>query len=176
LVMPRLAEGPGGRKPVNPGEPAYEELSRIDPDGQGHGRYELTPGLAMRLSPRVLRVTARSGDVLMNSYFVGSEREWVLINACPDDESHAAMLLASAPGPVRQTLALQGPVAPHGERLEVGGCTLRVLRAPDRPDALACLLLEEERLLFVREAAQLSAIAAGEVEWLAPASGFLRRA
>ena len=42
--MPRLAEGPGGRKPVNPGEPAYDELSRIDPEGQGHGRYELTPG------------------------------------------------------------------------------------------------------------------------------------
>jgi 8-oxo-dGTP pyrophosphatase MutT (NUDIX family) len=177
LVMPRLADGPGGRRPVNPGEPAYDELSRIDPDGQYHGRYELTHGLAMRLSPRVLRVTAQSGDALVNSYFIGGERdEWALVTACPDDEAHAMVLRASAPGPVRQTLTLHGLSTSHGERLEVGGCTLRVMRAPDGPDALACFLLEEEKLLFVRDAAQLSGLTAEEVEWLAPASGFLRRA
>lgn len=177
LVMPRLADGPGGRKPVNPGEPAYDELSRIDPDGQGHGRYELTHGLAMRLSPRVLRVTAQSGDALINSYFIGGERdEWALVTACTDDEAHAAALRASAPGPVRQTLTLHGLAASRGERLEIGGCTLRVIRVSDRPDAVPCFLLEEEKLLFVREAAQLSGFAAEEVEWLAPASGFLRRA
>jgi 8-oxo-dGTP pyrophosphatase MutT (NUDIX family) len=177
LVMPRLADGPGGRKPVNPDEPAYDELSHIDPDGQGHGRYELTHGLAMRLSPRVLRVTAQSGDALINSYFIGGEGdEWALVTDCPHDEAHAAVLRASAPGQVRQTLTLQGLAASHGERVEIGGCTLRVMRVADRPDALACFLLEEEKLLFVREAAQLSGFEAEEVEWLAPATGFLRRA
>lgn len=177
LVMPRLAEGPGGRRPVNPGEPAYEEISLIDPDGQGLGRYELTPGLAMRLSSRVVRVTGRSGDLLVNSYFVGGEGgEWALIDACPGDEAHAATLLASAPGPVRWTLALREPVPLPGDRLTVGGCTLRVLRTADGPDSAACLLLEEEKLLFLREADQLSALATEGVEWLAPASGFLRRA
>ncbi len=131
----------------------------------------------MRLSPRVLRVTAQSGDALINSYFIGGERdEWALINACPDDEAHAAALRASAPGAVRQTLTWHGLAASDGERLEVGGCTLRAVRVPDGPNVLACCLLEEEKLLFVRDAAQLSGFAADEVEWLAPASGFLRRA
>ncbi|MBO9649379.1 MAG: NUDIX domain-containing protein [Variovorax sp.] len=177
LVMPRLAEGPGGRRPVNPGEPAYEEISLIDPDGQCHGRYELTPGLAMRLSAHVVRVTARTGDLLVNSYFVGGEDgEWALIDAGSGDEAHAAVLLASAPGPVRWTLALRGPAPSFGDRLAIGGCTLRVLRAADAPEAVACLLLEEERLLFLRETDQLSELVAEGVEWLAPASGFLRRA
>jgi len=176
LVMPRLAEGPGGRRPVNPGEPAYEEISLIDPDGQCHGRYELTPGLSMRLSRHVVRVTAHAGDLLVNSYFVGEGDEWALIDGGPGDEAHAALLLASAPGPVRWTVALRGPAPSFGDRLAVGGCTLRVLRAADAPDAVACLLLEEEKLLFFREADQLSALVAEGVEWLAPASGFLRRA
>ncbi|SDZ95988.1 NUDIX domain-containing protein [Variovorax sp. YR216] len=177
LVMPRLAEGPGGRRPVNPGEPAYEEISLIDPDGQCHGRYELTPGLSMRLSAHVVRVTARAGDLLVNSYFVGGEGgEWALIDAGAGDEAHAAMLSASAPGPVRWTLALRGPAPSFGDRLAIGGCTLRVLRAAEAPDAVACLLLEEEKLLFLREADQPSVLAAEGVEWLAPASGFLRRA
>lgn len=176
MVMPRLADGPAGRKPVNPGEAAYDELSRIDPDGQGHGRYQLTHGVAMRLSPRVLRVTGHSGGVLVNSYFIGGERdEWALIDASPDDEAHGAMLLASAPGPIRRTLPLHSPDSAHGEQVEIGGCVLRMVRTSQAPDAYPCWLLEEEKLLFVRDADQLSGLAVDDVEWLAPGSGFLRR-
>jgi 8-oxo-dGTP pyrophosphatase MutT (NUDIX family) len=176
LVMPRIAQGPAGRRPVNPGHPAYEELSYIDPDGQGHGRSKLTPGLVMRLSPRVVRVTAQSGDGLVNSYFVGGEDEWALIDALPGDAAHAALLLASAPGPVRWTLAIGGPAPSQADRLAVGGCTLRVLHAEDQPRAVAGVLLEEEKLLFCRSADSGAAWVAEGVEWLAPASGFLRRA
>ncbi|MBO9514056.1 MAG: NUDIX domain-containing protein [Variovorax sp.] len=176
-VMPRIAQGPGGRRPVNPGEPAYEEISLIDPDGQCHGRYELTPGLVMRLSPRVVRVTAPGAGGLVNSYFIGDgQGEWALIDACPGDRAHAAVLVASAPGPVRWTLAIRAPAPLLDERLAFGGCTLRLLRTADQPHSLACLLLEEERLLFYRDPDQPSLFAAAGAEWLAPASGFLRRA
>jgi 8-oxo-dGTP pyrophosphatase MutT (NUDIX family) len=181
LVMPRLADGPGGRRPVNPGEPAYDELSRIDPDGQGHGRYDLTPGLSMRLSSRVLRVTARGGGALLNSYFIGGGRgEWVLVDAGPGDEAHAATLRGAAPGPVCRILSIgaggDSLAMLHADRIDLGGCTLRTWRPPGRPDGPVSLLLEEEKLLFVRDADQASGLIAEEVEWLAPASGFLRRA
>jgi 8-oxo-dGTP pyrophosphatase MutT (NUDIX family) len=176
LVMPRIADGPEGRRPVNPGEPAYEELSRIDPDGLVNGRYALSSGLAMQLSPRVLRVTALSGDVLVNSYFIGGDRnEWALIDAGQGDEAHADFLLASAPGRVRWTLEMHIPTLPHGHRIDLGGCTLRVLRPSDQEDAFVCFLLEEEKTIFLVDADSPGEFDAGEVEWLAPARGFIRR-
>ncbi|MDM0049409.1 NUDIX domain-containing protein [Variovorax sp. J22R115] len=176
LIMPRIADGPGGRRPVNPGEPAYDELSRIDPEGLGHGRYELAAGLAMQLSPRVLRVTALCGDALVNSYFVGGDRnEWALIDGGQGDVAHEATLRASAPGPVRWNLALHGAPLPHGHRIDLGGCTLRVLRQPGQGEWLACFLLEEERTLFTGSGDPSSGLDADEFEWLAPANGFLRR-
>ena len=182
LIMPRIADGPGGRRPVNPGEPAYDELSRIDPDGLGHGRYALAPGLSMRLSPRVLRVTACSGDVLVNSYYIGGERnEWVLLDACPGDEPHTAMLRAAAPGPVRWTLTIPGPrdaaaAAQIDGAIDLGGCTLRAWTSSGLPAGTAAFLLEEESLLFVRDADQLSGLGTAGVQWLAPVNGFMRRA
>jgi 8-oxo-dGTP pyrophosphatase MutT (NUDIX family) len=175
LTMPRIAQGPAGIRPVNPGEPAYDELSRIDPDGQGHGRYALTPGLVTPLSPRVIRVTAQSGDRLLNSYFIGEGEAWALIDASPGDAAHAATLAASAPGPVRQTLVIGGPAPSQADRIALGGCTLRVLHAAGQPQTIGALLLEEEKLLFLRDADQLPAFASAGAEWLAPASGFLRR-
>ncbi|HBD36012.1 MAG TPA: NUDIX hydrolase, partial [Cupriavidus sp.] len=64
LVMPRLASGPKGQRPVMPEEAPYAEISRIDPDGAGHGRYALEPGHAVKLSDRVWRVTANNGSVM----------------------------------------------------------------------------------------------------------------
>lgn len=176
LIMPRIADGAGGRRPVNPGEPAYDELSRIDPEGLGHGRYELAVDLAMQLSPRVLRVTALCGDALVNGYFVGGDRnEWALIVAGQGDAAHEAALRAAAPGPVRWTLTLHSAPLPHGHRIDLGGCTLRVLRQSGQEESLACFLLEEERTLFIGSADPASGFVADEVEWLAPARGFLRR-
>jgi 8-oxo-dGTP pyrophosphatase MutT (NUDIX family) len=175
LIMPRIAQGPAGRRPVNPGEPAYDELSRIDPDGRGDGRDELTPGLVMRLSQRVVRVTARSGDLLVNSYFIGGNDEWALLDASPGDAAHASLLLASAPGPVRWTLSIHGAMPFQDDRLALGGSTLRVLHTQGQPREVGSLLLEEERLLFFRDPDPLSVFTAEGVEWLAPASGFLRR-
>lgn len=207
LIMPRLATAPGGgRAVVNPGEPAYVEIGRIDPDGRGHGRYALDHGLAMQLTPRILRVTARAGDVLVNSYLVGGERnEWALIDPGPFDEAHLALLLASAPGPLRWILAtrpyeeflpaaarirertgarLHGLAAwserdvalQHGDRIDLGGSTLRLLLPVLDDPGRGFFLLEQEKTLFTGQADAVSGFAAGDVEWLAPGRGFLLRA
>jgi len=169
LVMPRRAMAQDGLRAVNPEEPAYAEISRIDPDGEGHGRCELADGLAMFLSPRVLRVTARRADLLVNGYLVGGERnEWALIDVDIGDERHRALLMASAPGPVRWVLSLHAMPPPSGESIDLGGCRLRVLQQG--------FLLEEERMLFISDPNAASDVApAAEIEWLAPRSGFLLR-
>lgn len=168
LVMPRRAMAADGWRAVNPGEPAYAEIARIDPDGEGLGRCELADGLAMFLSPRVLRVTVRRADLLVNGYLVGGERnEWALIDVDTGDAQHRALLLSSAPGPVRWVLSLRDMPVALGERIDLGGSALRVLRQG--------FLLEEERMLFVGEVDATPDLAAGEVDWLAPRSGFLLR-
>jgi hypothetical protein len=206
LIMPRLATGPSGGRAVNPDEPAYVEIGRIDPDGRGHGRYALDDGLAMALSPRILRVTARTEAGLINSYLVGGARnEWALIDPGPCDEAHLALLLSSAPGPLRWTLAtrqhadavpaaawirertgarLHGLAAwsqadvqsRHGDRIDLGDSTLRLLLANVDDPVRSCFLLEQEKTLFTGEAGAVPGLATREVEWLAPGRGFLLRA
>ncbi len=109
LVMPRLAHGPKGQRPVMPEEPSYAEVARIDPDGAGHARYALEPGLAVKLSERVWRVTANNGNVMTgpgtNTYFVaGADNQWAVIDPGPDDAAHFAAVMAAAPGPVKWIL------------------------------------------------------------------------
>ncbi len=49
-IMPRLAKGAAGVRPVMPNESCYAEIGRIDPDGKAHARYELRPA-SPRSSP-----------------------------------------------------------------------------------------------------------------------------
>jgi glyoxylase-like metal-dependent hydrolase (beta-lactamase superfamily II)/8-oxo-dGTP pyrophosphatase MutT (NUDIX family) len=106
LMMPRLGLGPKGPRPVLPDDWAYAEIARLDPDGRGDVSSELIPGRAVRLSPRVVRVTANNGSMMTgpgtNSYFVGDEsgQRWLLIDPGPDDGAHVKALLDAAPGPL----------------------------------------------------------------------------
>ncbi|MET3184185.1 UNVERIFIED_ORG: 8-oxo-dGTP pyrophosphatase MutT (NUDIX family) [Variovorax guangxiensis] len=190
-VMPRLADGPKGRRPVNMEEPAYEEVGHVDPDGQGGGRYAHEAGLAMRLSARVLRVTGEAGDAsgpLVHSYFVGtSGGDWALIDALPASPAHIEALVAAAPGRVRWLLSTHGHAeealreiwpdasavlpAPD-ERIELGEATLRVL--PGDGDAHSRrFLLVEDGMLFAGSSADHAA-GEDEVRWIAARHGFLR--
>jgi hypothetical protein len=202
LNMPRLADGPAGRRAVNIDEPAYQEIGRLDPDGNGHARYALEAGLAMQLSARVRRVTgsagASSSEAGPNSYFVGGNRgPWALIDPLPHGTAPNDVLRNEAPGEVRWLLS----TAPRteaaekalerlrshwpgaavlwpapGETLDLGGATLVARPAPGGTSARGLqFLLVEERTLFTGAAGSTAAQAGDEIEWTAPASGFLLR-
>ncbi|TMH09100.1 MAG: MBL fold metallo-hydrolase [Betaproteobacteria bacterium] len=111
LTMPHVGVGKDGPRPVLPDEPAFAELRRIDPAGHGSGCYDIQPGVAVRLSPRVIRVTANNGSVMTgpgtNTYLVGGgpRNEWAVIDPGPLDAAHVDAVLAAAPGPIRWIFA-----------------------------------------------------------------------
>jgi glyoxylase-like metal-dependent hydrolase (beta-lactamase superfamily II)/8-oxo-dGTP pyrophosphatase MutT (NUDIX family) len=110
LNRPRIGMSAQGRKPLNRGDWAFAELGRIDPDGLGQASVELTPGVPVWLSPRVLRVTAPNGSMMTgpgtNAYFIGAPGgdDWALLDPGPDDAAHVAALLAAAPGRITRIL------------------------------------------------------------------------
>ena len=187
-VMPRLANGPEGIRPVNMEDAPYDEISRVDPDGEGLGRYALEAGLVMRLSPRILRVTADSG----HSYFVGlPQGDCALIDPLPLDPAHIAALQAAAPGRVRRLLSTQSLTedgtdaldalratwsdassaqpAP-GDAIDLGGATLQVLHSKN---GVQFLQVEDRTLLTGRDAATVPPDA-DLIQWIAPRQGFMQ--
>jgi glyoxylase-like metal-dependent hydrolase (beta-lactamase superfamily II)/8-oxo-dGTP pyrophosphatase MutT (NUDIX family) len=111
LMMPRLGVGRQGLRPVTPDEPAWAELGRIDPEGRGAASCEICPGEPVRLSARVIRVSANNGSVMTgpgtNTYLVGggAANEWAVIDPGPLDAEHVDNVLAAAPGAIRWIFA-----------------------------------------------------------------------
>ncbi|HRI18275.1 MAG TPA: MBL fold metallo-hydrolase, partial [Burkholderiaceae bacterium] len=110
-IMPRIGVGSLGQRPVTPDEPAFAELGRIDPEGTGTASYEIRTGEPVRLSPRVIRVSAGNGSVMTgpgtNTYLVGGgpNDAWAVIDPGPLDAEHVENILAAAPGPIRWIFA-----------------------------------------------------------------------
>ena len=106
LVMPRVGHGREGLRPVMPDEPAWAELGRIDPAGHGKESYDIVPDRAVRLSERVIRVTADNGSVMTgpgtNTYLIGGSdvERWSVIDPGPAIDAHVDAIVAAAPGPI----------------------------------------------------------------------------
>jgi len=106
LVMPRVANGRDGFRPVLPSEHAWAELGRIDPAGHGHGSYDIVTDRPVRLSERVIRVSAGNGSVMTgpgtNTYLVGDAdgKSWAVIDPGPALDAHVDAIVAAAPGPI----------------------------------------------------------------------------
>ena len=106
LMMPRRAQGPQGMQIVLPHEWAYAEIGKLDPDGRGDVACDIQPGRAVRLSPRILRVTAPNPGVMTgpgtNTYLVSDTQGqgWTAIDPGPDSAAHLQALLQSLPGPL----------------------------------------------------------------------------
>jgi glyoxylase-like metal-dependent hydrolase (beta-lactamase superfamily II) len=108
--MPRIGRGRDGVRPVMPDEPAFAELGRIDPAGHGHGCYDIEPNVAVRLSERLIRVTADNGSMMTgpgtNTYLLRcAGGAWAVIDPGPDEPAHVDAILAAAPGPITRIFA-----------------------------------------------------------------------
>ena len=110
-TVPRIGIGRDGARPVIPEEPAWAELGRLDPQGSGTHACEISPGVPVRLSERVIRITANNGSMMTgpgtNTYLVGggTENEWAVIDPGPLDPTHVQAVLDAAPGPIRWIFA-----------------------------------------------------------------------
>ena len=66
-IFPRMALGRDGPRFVIDGDAAYDEVARLDPDGRGDARCDLSPGDVVQLSPRLWRVSGASGNAYLVS-------------------------------------------------------------------------------------------------------------
>jgi len=110
LSMPRIGTTARGPRIVLPDEHPWAELGRVDPTGRGDAHADIAAGRAVRLSPRVLRVTAPNPGMMTgpgtNSYLVADPARgcWTVIDPGPADGVHLQALLAAAPGPIERIL------------------------------------------------------------------------
>lgn len=177
MVMQRRSVDSAGPRTLMPHEPAFAEVGRLDPLGVGTAWCELRPGVPVRLSPRVLRITAGGPDG-RNSYLVGDEQGgWAAIDSGPSNAAHVESLRAAAgAGPIRWIpLPVEGAAA--GATIVLGpGTTLRMIGAPPEAPARCCCLLVEEKTLFtgtLSPALARQLLPREDIEWIAPAHGFL---
>ncbi len=107
VTMMRLAHSASGPRKLLPTDPAYAEVARLDPEGRGDASCEIEHGKAVRLSERVIRITAPNGNMMTgpgtNTYLVGGGdcNEWAVIDPGPDVDEHVRNIIAAAPGPIR---------------------------------------------------------------------------
>lgn len=233
-VTPRPASGRDGPRLLVPGDYAYAEAGKVDPQGKGDASYEILPGVPTRISDRIRRITAPNPGFMTgpgtNSYLLGAGEDvavidpgpaiaahvqalleetrgrirWILVTHTHPDHSPAAALLKERTG--AELFGLPPPphgnqdrtfrpdrVLSHGERIELGGCELRIIHTPGHASNQLCYLLEDEKLLFTGDhvmqgstvvinppdgdmavyLASLRLVQGEDLEFLAPGHGFL---
>jgi len=170
-ILPRLASDASGLNPVHPDHPAWAEIGRLDPTGHGQVWRDLRPGVAVTLSPHLVRLTLASGR---NAYLVGAEgRPWTLVDAGTADEAeHRLLLQAAAPQRIGHAVSLSGDPAAPTDGLPAES-ELRLLTAEG---GARCLWWAVEATLFSGALATDTALALCrglDVRWVAPGTGFL---
>lgn len=144
-MSPRLAYGRDGPKLLVPGDYAYAEVGKLDPDGTGAAAYEILPGVPVRIAPRILRLTAPNPGVMTgpgtNTYLLGDAASGVaVIDPGPAIESHVQAIADAAAGPIRWILCTHTHIdhSPAAAPLKARtGATVLGMRAryPERQDA-----------------------------------------
>lgn len=108
MMAPRMAKGRQGAKLLLPGDHAYAEVGRLDPEGRGTVGAEIVPGTLVKLSDKIRRITAPNSGPLTgsgtNTYLVGAGEDIALIDPGPAIASHIDALMAAAGARIRWIL------------------------------------------------------------------------
>ncbi|HET8800326.1 MAG TPA: MBL fold metallo-hydrolase [Marinobacter sp.] len=92
---------------LEPGAPAYDEATRLDPEGEGSTRAEIVPGEPVEVAAGVIRLTAPNPGMMTgpgtNTYLLGHER-FTVLDPGPADESHIERILEVTGGAIDQVL------------------------------------------------------------------------
>ncbi len=99
----------GASHPLIPGDFAYAEIKKLDPDNQGACCSYIQPGHPVQIGQEVLRLTAANPGMMTgpgtNSYLIGNAAQGVaVIDPGPLLDAHIDALIAAAPGPIRWIL------------------------------------------------------------------------
>ncbi len=108
MRMPRVGTGRDGRHVVGPRDASYAEIGFIDPLGHGQASVHIEPGVLVRLTDGVWRLTCPNPGYMTgpgtNTYLLGDAQGVTVIDPGPADEAHVQAILAHAPGPITQIL------------------------------------------------------------------------
>lgn len=102
---PALRKG----KPVllEPNAPAYDEAVKLDPEGEGRVRAEITPGEPVEVAAGVVRLTAPNPGMMTgpgtNTYILGFDH-FTVIDPGPANDAHIERILDVTGGVVDQVL------------------------------------------------------------------------
>lgn len=94
-----------GGKPVilEPGSPAYDEASKLDPEGEGSTKAEIIPGEAVEVAAGVIRLTAPNPGMMTgpgtNTYILGHKR-FTVLDPGPDHAGHIEKILELTGGQI----------------------------------------------------------------------------
>ena len=104
-MAPRTASSREGKKLLVPGDYAYAEVGRLDPEGTGTAAAEIVPGVVVRLSDKVRRITAPNPGFMTgpgtNTYLLGGGGDIAVIDPGPAIDAHIEAVLAAAGARIR---------------------------------------------------------------------------
>ncbi len=92
-MTPRLTVGAGGKKLLLPGDFAYAEAGKLDPDQLGTVSRDIQPGVVVKLDERVRRLTAPNASIMTgpgtNTYILGDDANgYLVIDPGPESRKH----------------------------------------------------------------------------------------
>jgi glyoxylase-like metal-dependent hydrolase (beta-lactamase superfamily II) len=144
-MAPRTATGRDGPKLLVPGDYAYAEVGKLDPEGKGTAAYEILPGVPVQIAPRIVRLTAPNPGMMTgpgtNTYLLGDAASGIaVIDPGPAIDAHVQAIVDAAAGPIRWILCTHTHIdhSPAAAPLKARtGATVLGMRArfPERQDA-----------------------------------------
>ena len=164
-MAPRTASSREGKKLLVPGDYAYAEVGKLDPEGTGTAACEIIPGAVVQLSDKVRRITAPNPGFMTgpgtNTYLLGAGGDVAVIDPGPAIDAHIEAVIKAAGARVRWILVththldhspaaalmkartgaqLMGMPPPPFERQDQSFRPDRVLAHGERIDVAGCAL------------------------------------